>query len=154
MGKITTGNSFGVTAKQAQAMRLLAEGELSEQRIIRIIFPVNRQKEDGTWEEDPKLYRKYRTIFSKWKRDPKCQECYRAIVAEIAFGDFSHSMARMRQQVDSNDPWLAQNAARDTLNRWQSKVMGEESADTVIRIEGMPALGTPEGIVNDGGGDG
>ena len=51
------------------------------------------------------------------------------------------------KQVDiEDDKWgfLSNKAANDLLNRYWAVVMGEDDKQIVVKVEGMPDLGTPD----------
>ena len=135
MAKITTGSTFGLNARQAMACRLLAEGN-SEEEVMAAFFHVTPA---STYGEKQKA----RKTLHKWMREPGFQECFRAIVKEVAFTSFGPAVARIRKQVDDNNGWLANKAANDILTRFGPAVMGEESREVVVRVEGAPVLGAP-----------
>lgn len=135
MAKISTGYTFGINAKQAMACRLLAEGH-SEEEVMAVFFHIGP---DSTYGDKQKA----RKTLHKWMRDPGFQECYRAIVKEVAFTSFGPAVARIRKQVDDPNGWLANKASNDIITRFGPAVMGEESREVVVRVEGAPVLGSP-----------
>lgn len=137
MAKITTGSSFGLTAPQAQAARLMAEGKRAGE-IVLILFGV-------TQESDRNAYRRGMAKLRKWQALPGFAECYRAIVREIAMPSYGRALARIDQQIDDSNPWIAQGAAREVLQRYGPAIMGEDDQTVTVKIEGMPEIGTPDG---------
>lgn len=143
MAKITTGSSFGLTATQAQAARLMAEGK-TEDEIIMVIFggvvdPATGEARERTPAEKGKCTKTLR----KWSKLPGFADCYRAIVREIAFPTYGAAVQRIAKQVNDANPWVAQGAAREVLSRFGPVVMGEEDREIVVKVEGMPMLGMP-----------
>ena len=137
MAKITTGSTYGITAQQAQAARLMAEGKRAGE-IVLILFGV-------TQESDRNAYRRGMAKLRKWQALPGFAECYRAIVREIAMPSYGRALARIDQQIDDSNPWIAQGAAREVLQRYGPAIMGEDDQTVTVKIEGMPEIGTPDG---------
>ena len=135
MAKISTGSTFGLNAKQAMACRLLAEGN-TEEEVMGAFFGIG---ENSTYGEKQKA----RKTLHKWMREPGFQECFRAIVKEVAFTSYGSAVARIRQQVNDPNGWLANKAANDVLTRFGPTVMGEESREIKIVVEGALELGAP-----------
>ena len=50
-------------------------------------------------------------------------------------------------QLDSSNPYVAQNSARFLMEKYQQAKQDGEDRETVIRIEGMPKLGVPDGTI-------
>lgn len=142
---ITTGSAFGITAQQARVMRMMSEG-VSKDMILRIEFKLDPS------DKSPENVRKCKTArekISNWMRSPKCQECYRAIIRESAMFGVGKANNVLIKTMDSENEWAAMQAAQGYLARYGDAVMGEESNETVIRIEGMPTLGTPNTAEED-----
>ena len=144
MAKITKGSTFGCNIKQVAAMRALAMGkpevEVIQDTAIFGPIPVD-EDERGRKNRMDRNRRKLRA----WMQDPKCQECYRAIMREIILPLFGKGVATLERQMDSDNEWIAQGAARDVLTRFGPQIMGDDAQkETVVRIEGMPTLGIPE----------
>ena len=142
-----TGGTLGITKKQFLAMSALAEGKtVKEITNDPNIFP-------GAWSVDANgnyftteaRQATARRKLREWIADPNCQAAYQAIIKEYAQSYLSASLHLLGKQLADPNPWIAQGAARDMLNRFSSMLgMNEEKQETVIRIEGMPQLGIPE----------
>lgn len=135
MAKVTTGSSFGLNVKQAQACRMLAEGA-EDKDIMQIIFGVTK---DSTFGEKQKA----RKTLNKWMQLPGFADCYRAIVKEYAYPTYGRAVARITKQIDDSNGWLANKAANDVLTRFGPVVMGDESREIKLVVEGAPFLGAP-----------
>lgn len=133
MAKITSGSTFGLTAPQTQAARLLAEGK-SDEEVMLAVFGG-----DGT----EACARKNRKKLTEWKRMDEFVKCFRAIVNESGMGLYGRAMGKMVEQLDNKNPWVAQTAAREILTRFTPSLMGTEDKTVNVRVEGMPQLGTP-----------
>lgn len=134
-------STYGVTAAQVQAMRLLLEGK-SEEEVAIIAFDV--RDETGS-EPDPAKVKKAVEVLHKWQRDPKVQECWRHLLVESVRPDIVRALKRIARQIDDENGWLANKAANDLLTRFASQIIGEDENTTVIRVEGLPELGIPGG---------
>jgi hypothetical protein len=134
-------STYGVTAAQVQAMRLLLEGK-SEEEVAIIAFDV--RDETGS-EPDPAKVKKAVDVLHKWQRDPKVQECWRRLLVESVRPDIVRALKRIARQIDDENGWLANKAANDLLTRFASQIIGEDENTTVIRVEGLPELGIPGG---------
>jgi ribosomal protein S6E (S10) len=63
---------------------------------------------------------------------------------------FNKACARIERQIDDDNPWIAQNAARDALNKYSGMVMGEDKQEITVKITGgMPDVGMPERSEDD-----
>lgn len=144
MAKITTGYSFGLNARQATAARLMAEGRKLDTNFVQMCgFDI--RKEDKPTEVSEYKYQKARKVIHQWMKLPGFAECYRAIVREIAMPSYGRALARIDQQIDDSNPWIAQGAAREVLQRYGPAIMGEDDQTVTVKIEGMPEIGTPDG---------
>ena len=137
MAKITTGSTYGITAQQAQAARLMAEGRRAGE-IVLILFGVTQESDGGA-------YRRGMAKLRKWQALPGFAECDRAIEREIAMPSYGRALARIDKQIDDANPWIAQGAAREVLQRYGPAIMGEDDQTVTVKIEGMPEIGTPDG---------
>ena len=139
MAQFTTGSSLGLTKMQFLAADLLTKG-YTEDKVKMIVFKVT---EDSPLNERMKAAR----TLHKWMKDPKFIEGYRALMREFAFSAVGTSIKRLMKQVDiEDDKWgfLSNKAANDLLNRYWAVVMGEDDKQIVVKVEGMPDLGTPD----------
>lgn len=135
VAKITTGSSFGLNAKQAQAARLMAEGK-SVGEIVLILYGVTRDSNRAAYDKGCRTLR-------KWQALPGFADCYRAIVREIAMPSYGRALNRIDKQIDDPNPWIAQGAAREVLTRFGPAIMGEDDKSITVKVEGMPVLGVP-----------
>ena len=139
MAKFTTGSTLGLNKDQFMACEMLARG-WSEDRIKETIWHVNKDSPLG---ERQKAARKLHA----WMEDPKFVEGYRAIVRQIAFPACGAAIQRLLKQVGIEDEkwgFLSNKAANDILTRLWAAVMGDDDKQIVVKVEGMPDLGTPD----------
>ena len=75
----------------------------------------------------------------------KFQDYYKSMITEWTVHNVGKALTKLSEQIDNELPWLANKAANDILQRVPKSMLGEEDdSRVVIRIEGMPELGTPE----------
>lgn len=78
------------------------------------------------------------------RRDEKFQEYYRSLVNEWSVHHVGRALKKLSEQIDSNQPWLANKAANDVLTQSKLMLTGTDDGTVVVRVEGMPELGTPD----------
>ena len=94
--------------------------------------------------DDPKKVRSAKDKLRKLRRSEKFQEYYRSIITEWTVHNVGKALNRISTQVDSNIPWLANKAANDILNQSKVFMTGVDDNTVVIKMDGMPQLGSPE----------
>lgn len=58
---------------------------------------------------------------------------------------FNKASNRIEQQIDDENQWIAQNAARDVIAKYSGMVMGEDKQEiTVHLLGGLPDVGMPQ----------
>lgn len=78
------------------------------------------------------------------RRDEKFQEYYRTLVTEWSVHHVGRALQKLSDQIDSNQPWLANKAANDVLLQSKQMMTGMDDGTLVVKVEGMPELGTPD----------
>lgn len=78
------------------------------------------------------------------RRDEKFQEYYRTLVQEWSIHHVGKALKKLSDQIDSNQPWLANKAANDVLTQSKLMLTGADDGTVVVKVEGMPELGTPD----------
>ena len=139
MAKYSTGSTLGLNRQQFLACDMLARG-CSEEEVKAVIWNISK---DSTLSEKSKATRRLR----EWTEDPKFIEGYRAIVRQLAYPAYGSSLKRLMKQVNYDDDkmaWVANKAANDIMNRYSGIIMGDEDKQIVVKVEGMPELGTPD----------
>lgn len=125
-----------LTRIQKAAARMLARGE-SEADILACIFKVGA-------EATPYQKNKALTQLRKWTKNQKFKEYYREVTNDIALAAVGSANMEIYKQLKSNNPWIVNKAANDILSRFLPNIMGENDKQVVVKVEGMPALGTPD----------
>jgi hypothetical protein len=141
MAKVTNGHSFGLNVKEALICTLDAYGT-KEEEILRVHYGI-------TSASTPTEKRLASTKFHKLRAKPGYADCYRSIVNREMLGLYSRSLQVLDKQLDldpksAKEGWLANKAANDVINKYHDTVMGVNSNEVVVRVEGMPTLGKPE----------
>ena len=125
-----------LTRIQKAAARMLARGE-SEADILACIFKVGA-------EATPYQKNKALTQLRKWTKNQKFKEYYREVTNDIALAAVGSANMEIYKQLKSNNPWIVNKAANDIINKAFPLLFGEEEKNIVVKVEGMPALGTPD----------
>lgn len=129
---------LGLNAKQRTAADLLAKGR-DEDQVVYALYGARSQYES----ERPAYTRGLREL-RRWMRLPAFQELYRARVMAAAMPMYGKALQTIKAQMDSENAWIAQGAAREVLTRFGDTVMGTDSKEVTIRISGMPTIGVPD----------
>jgi hypothetical protein len=140
MAKITTGSTFGLSRTETEICKAIFYGEKTTEEIAKTYFKVRDANGNIDMAKVASAKRKIGYI----KRKPQFQECYAALVREEAFDDYGRAMRKLASHVNDPNPWVSMNAATNVLSRNEKYVMGEESNEITVRIEGAPDLGTPD----------
>ena len=114
--------------------RLEARGFSSEE-IIKFLW--------GTEKGDAK-YTQCRNRLSMWRNNPEYNKIW---LEELGLGGrrmLAKGIRKIREQIDCDQPWLANKAANDAVNFAKPLVLGENEKTVTVKIEGMPDLGTPD----------
>lgn len=135
MAHVTTGSTYGLTIKQTQICRMLAEG-YTEETVMQLCYGIHS---DSTQKEKEHARKALRKLYKL----PGWAECYRAIVRDWAYDAHGQALKRITSQINDKNGWLANKASNDILTRFGPMVMGEESNQVKVIIEGMPTLGAP-----------
>lgn len=130
---------FRLKKKHVAAAQLLAEG-FSTTEIAAAMFNVTTP-DGGT---DKKKLANALSQVRKWRKEPEFIALYRDTLREMTEPACGKAVKKITEQVDDENPWIAQNAAREVLTRFLPIVMGEDDKTITIKVEGVPELGTPE----------
>lgn len=141
MAKISSGSTFGLKIKETSICRMYAYGK-PEDEILYYYYGI-----DGA--STPKARAKAKKELHKLMDRTEFKECFRAIVRQETQGLYAQSLqqlsAQIKMKADSvKEGWLVNKAANDIINRYHDAVMDVNSNEVVVRVEGMPTLGTPK----------
>ena len=149
MARISKGTTYGLSLKDAEACRYLALGR-DFNEVAQYCYGHHPSPE--LQKGDPfelEKWKKKDTAAARKKlrnmmKDPRFMECYKAIIKEIIFPTYGEAVQAVKKQISNENGWLANKAANDILSRFETMVFGEDSKEIVIKVEGMPTLGSPE----------
>lgn len=84
----------------------------------------------------------------RWMKDPEISGEVNELIREKSKYRVARALQVIEKQLDHPNPWVAQSAARIMLERFGPVVLTDSNSDdNVIRIEGMPKLGIPDGTI-------
>lgn len=86
---------------------------------------------------------KYKTL-KRLCNDETFMEYYRSIITEWSIHSTGPALKKLRSQLDSEQEWIANKAANDILNQSKTVMTGADDNTVVIKMEGMPELGSPD----------
>ena len=76
---------------------------------------------------------------------PKFQAYYKSMITEWTVHNVGRALKKLSEQIDHDQPWLANKAANDILQRVPKSMLTDEEENTVVvRVEGMPEIGSPD----------
>ena len=78
------------------------------------------------------------------RRTDKFQEYYRTLVTEWSSHHVGKALNKLVEQIDSDQAWLANKAANDVIQHSKQMLTGVDDGTVVVKVEGMPELGTPD----------
>ena len=85
-----------------------------------------------------------RKVLRDLLKDETFMEYYRSIITEWTVHSTGPAMKKLREQLDSEKEWLANKAANDIINQSKMVITGADDNTVLVKVEGMPALGSPE----------
>jgi len=135
---------FRMNLLKQRTAKLIFDGVKSSE-IVKLLFPV--WNEDGTLNEAKKRSAEARV--SQWCGEPEFQAYYRELVKREAIPRYSRAMSVFDRQLEDENPWVAQGAAREIVNQVKPMVLGEGAQEIVVRVEGAPELGEPDDEEDD-----
>lgn len=130
MGKFKAKRPGFIPGWQLNAADLMFRGK-TDKEIVETLWP--DIKEDTG-----------RQRLRKMRKDEKFQEYYRSLVSEWSMHHVGKAYNKLAEQIDSNQPWLANKAANDVIAHSKMMLTGMDDGTMVVKVEGMPELGTPE----------
>lgn len=120
---------------QINAAELMFRGFTDEQ-IVKEIWDVA--------DDDKKGMRNGKGRLRTLRANEKFQEYYRSLVTEWSVHHAGKALITIANQMDSNQPWLANKAANDVLTYSKTVINGADDNTVLIKFEGMPEIGTPD----------
>ena len=118
--------------------------------VAQLVFQGKSNKEIAieVLDADPKdrndLLKKVKRV-KRLTESKKFEEYYKSLIKEWTIHNVGKALNKLSEQIDSNQPWLANKASNDILQRAPKTLIGDDSENTVVvKVEGMPELGVPE----------
>lgn len=136
---VTRKPGFRLQKKHLEAVQLMFEG-YSIPEIAEALFDIRGP--DGM-PDKKKRNNAVRQVYY-WVEKPEFLEAYRKLEQGMMMPRYSKAMKVFDRQLEDSNPWVAQGAAREIANRFGPQLMGQSETEVVVRVEGMPDLGTPE----------
>lgn len=108
----------------------------------------NREIAIEILEADPSDKNDFKRKMSKLKHlieSKKFMDYYKSMITEWTVHNVGRALTKLTEQVDHDQPWLANKAANDILQRAPKSLFTDEDENTIkVVVEGAPVLGTPE----------
>lgn len=123
-----------LSARQLSAVEAVFQGK-SNEWIIENVFR-GRKDDKASW-------KKARDAFNKTKASPRFEEYYNSMVTEFRVHNYGKAMSKISELVDSDNPWVALQAANSMVNHTEGAVVSPEENAVTVKIEGLPTLGEP-----------
>ena len=121
-------------AWQMSAAELMWQGKTNEE-IVAILWP----NADTGGKKEAK-----RRLLRKLPNDETFMEFYRGIIQQWTINSVGPALQKIRGQLNSDKDWLANKAANDIINQSKLVMTGADDNTVVVKLEGMPELGTPD----------
>ena len=135
-----SGRSLGISRKQLFALQMRADGKDLDE-IARRSFDCTDERQA----EDPAKLERAKIIVRKWFRSPVVNDAYRQIMRDTLIDFLGPAIWKLKEELNKPDsPWLENKAANDIINKAFPLLFGEEEKSIVVKVEGMPDLGTPD----------
>lgn len=123
---------------QIDACQMLFQGKTDEEIIVKLFNADLKDKKDRR----NKLEKLRRFMKSK-----RFEEYYKSMITEWTVHNTGRALNKLTEQLDHDQPWLANKAANDILQRVPKSMFAAEDENTIkVVVEGAPALGTPEDV--------
>ena len=97
-----------------------------------------------TEESNPSRFGTLKGKCSRWRGFEGYNKIWMEEMGRYGRGLLSAGLRRVREQIDTDEPWLANKAANDAINFAKGRIFGENDRTVTVKFEGMPELGTPD----------
>ena len=133
MGNYAIRRDGYLQAWQINVAELMFRG-YSDGDIIKELWPNKTEEKD---------IKSLKGKLQRLRRNAKFQEYYKSIITEWSVHNVGKALTKLASQMDDKNGWLANKACNDIL--LQSKAFtGNDENTVLVKVEGMPELGTPE----------
>ena len=121
---------------EIDAAQLVFQGKSNREIAIEILKADPENKND--------MQAKVKRVKTLLKTD-KFQAYYKSMITEWTVHNVGRALTKLTDQLDHDQPWLANKAANDILQRVPKSLFSDEDENTIkVVVEGAPVLGTPE----------
>lgn len=124
--------------KYQEAFQLFCRMEArgcSTREIIKTLWGVELEDKD---------YKRLRDRCSLWRKQPEYEKIWLDELGMCGRRLLTKGLRKIRDQISSDNDWLANKAANDAVNYAKGRIFGESEKTVTVKIEGMPELGTPD----------
>ena len=81
----------------------------------------------------------------RWRKFPCYEDTWKDEVKRVLYASTGEAIKVIKGQMRLKDqPWLQNKAANDVLNYGKQQLFGDEERQISVKVEGMPALGSPD----------
>lgn len=94
--------------------------------------------------DDERKIRNGKSRLRNLRKNEVFQDFYRSIINEWSMHHVGKAFLTIAKQMDNENPWLANKAANDVITQSKPLITGDEDNSVVIKVEGMPDIGTPD----------
>lgn len=98
----------------------------------------------GVEKGDEKGMRNAKSRLRNLRSNEKFAEYYRSLITEWSVHHVGKALNTIAKQMDDPSPWMANKAANDVLLQSKSFITGVDDNTVLVKVEGMPEIGTPE----------
>ena len=94
--------------------------------------------------DDERLLKNAKARLRNLRKNEHFQEYYRSLITEWSVHNVGRALNKLSEQIDATQPWLANKAANDVITQSKLFIAGADDNTVVVKVEGMPELGTPD----------
>lgn len=127
--------SSPLTAWQRIAAELMFAG-MSNEEIVHELFPDTKNNPDKLKEQMKKL--------RKLINSDAYADYYQVLVSEWSAHHVGKALDTIAKNMDDKNAWMRNQAANDVLRISQKWMTGTDENTVVVKVEGLPELGTPD----------
>lgn len=135
MGKYTSRKAGYLTGWQMDAALYVFQG-LSDKDIAKRIWNIP--------EEDERALKNAVARLRAARKKPEFMEYYRSLITEWTVHHTGKALEKIASQIGDQNGWLANKAANDVLTQSKLLLTGADDNTVLVKVEGMPVLGTPD----------
>ncbi len=136
MGNYSARRNKYLVGWEIDAAQLVFRGKSNDEIAIEVL---------GANPADRKDMKNKRARVMNLLHSQKFEEYYKTMIKEWTVHNVGRALIKLTEQIDNEQPWLANKAANDILQRAPKSMLTSDDETTLkIVVEGAPALGTPD----------